>query len=131
MKNIFSSLTSFFSSNRDAANLRMLAAGRIPIMMDVSAQMLRRWIPTSTDNQNGYLIGEDLIDCFQENQAMQLNYRLAIKTMLCWKALGIRQNRLWYPILKRMQTINIGNYYANRHSETITIEVINLAFITF
>ncbi|NUF85946.1 TadE/TadG family type IV pilus assembly protein, partial [Acinetobacter seifertii] len=31
MKNIFSALTSFFTSNRDAVNLRILAAGRIPI----------------------------------------------------------------------------------------------------
>ena len=75
MKNIFSSLTSFFTSNRDAANLRMLAAGRIPIVVDISAQMLspavQGGLPTSTVNRNGYLVGEDLIDRFQENQAMQ------------------------------------------------------------
>ena len=75
MKNIFSSLTSFFTSNRDAANLRMLAAGRIPIVVDISAQMLSPAIegglPTNTVNRNGYLVGEDLIDRFQENQAMQ------------------------------------------------------------
>ncbi len=75
MKNVFSSLTSFFTSNRDAANLRMLAAGRIPIVVDISAQMLSPAIegglPTNTVNRNGYLVGEDLINRFQENQAMQ------------------------------------------------------------
>lgn len=75
MKNIFSSLTSFFTSNRDAANLRMLAAGRIPIVVDISAQMLspaiEAGLPTNTVNRNGYLVGEDLINRLQENQAMQ------------------------------------------------------------
>lgn len=75
MKNIFSSLTSFFTSNRDAVNLRILAAGRIPIVVDISAQMLSPAIegglPTNTVNRNGYLVGEDLLDRLQENQAMQ------------------------------------------------------------
>lgn len=75
MKNIFSALTSFFTSNRDAVNLRILAAGRIPIVVDISAQMLsppiEGGLPMNTVNRNGYLVGEDLIDRLQENQAMQ------------------------------------------------------------
>ena len=75
MKNVFSSLTSFFSSNRDAANIRMLAAGRIPIVVDISAQMLsppiEGGLPTNTVNRNGYIVGEDLIERLTENKAMQ------------------------------------------------------------
>ena len=75
MKNVFSSLTSFFSSNRDTANIRMLAAGRIPIVVDISAQMLsppiEGGLPTNTVNRNGYIVGEDLIERLTENKAMQ------------------------------------------------------------
>ena len=75
MKNVFSSLTAFFSSDRDAANIRMLAAGRIPIVVDISSQMLsppiEGGLPTNTVNRNGYIVGEDLIDRLTENQAMQ------------------------------------------------------------
>lgn len=75
MKNVFSSLTSFFSSNRDAVNIRMLAAGRIPIVVDISAQMLsppiEGGLPTNTVNRNGYIVGEDLIERLTGNQAMQ------------------------------------------------------------
>lgn len=75
MKDVFSSLTSFFTSDRDAANIRMLAAGRIPIVVDISAQMLSPAIegglPINTVNRNGYIVGEDLIELLTENKAMQ------------------------------------------------------------
>lgn len=75
MKSVFSSLTAFFSSDRDAANIRMLAAGRIPIVVDISSQMLsppiEGGLPTNTVNRNGYIVGEGLIDRLSENQAMQ------------------------------------------------------------
>lgn len=75
MKNVFSSLTSFFTSDRDAASIRMIAAGRIPIVVDISSQMLsppiEGGLPTNTVNRDGYIVGEDLIDRLTENQAMQ------------------------------------------------------------
>ena len=75
MKNVFSSLTSFFTSDRDAASIRMVAAGRIPIVVDISSQMLsppiEGGLPTNTVNRDGYLVGEDLINRLTENQAMQ------------------------------------------------------------
>lgn len=75
MKSVFSALTSFFTSDRDAVSLRILAAGRIPIVVDISAQMLSPAIegglPRNSTNKNGYMISEDLINRFEENQSMK------------------------------------------------------------
>ncbi|WP_328705942.1 TadE family protein [Acinetobacter baretiae] len=75
MKNLFSAITAFFGSDRDAASIRILAAGRIPIVVDTSAQMLSPAIegglPINTVNRTGYLIGQDLIDRIISRRSMQ------------------------------------------------------------
>lgn len=75
MKNLFSAITAFFGSDRDAASIRILAAGRIPIVVDTSAQMLSPAIegglPTNTVNRTGYLVGQDLVDRIISNRSMQ------------------------------------------------------------
>lgn len=75
MKNLFSAITAFFGSDRDAASIRILAAGRIPIVVDTSAQMLSPAIegglPTNTVNRTGYFIGQDLVDRIISKRSMQ------------------------------------------------------------
>lgn len=66
MAPIFNAITTFFAGQRDALGVRLMAANRIPISVDVSAQMLSPAIegglPTTTVNRQGFLIGENLVN---------------------------------------------------------------------
>ena len=74
----------------------MLAAGRIPIVVDISAQMLSPAIegglPINTVNRNGYIVGEDLIELLTENKAMQ--WQVGQNLLICLIELPIALNNL-------------------------------------
>jgi hypothetical protein len=64
-KDLFSSLTSFISAPKDAFSTKLLMAQRIPIVVDVSAQMLspavQNGLPAASNNpgnSDDYVVGE-------------------------------------------------------------------------
>ena len=96
MRKVFSAVTSFFGSQRDSVSARILASGRIPIVVDMSAQMLsppiERNLPASTVNRSGFLVNQQLVDKVVENEAMK--WQVGYEDDLLDNLRGDAQNQL-------------------------------------